>query len=33
MDTLTAELMLMLPDTDIEIVFATALACRSETFK
>jgi hypothetical protein len=33
MDTFTFELMLMLPETEIEIVFATALACRSATFR
>jgi hypothetical protein len=29
----TLELTLMLPETEREIVFATALACRSETFR
>jgi hypothetical protein len=29
----TAELILMLPDTDIDIVFATAFPCRSDTLR
>ena len=29
----TAELILMLPDTEIEMVLATAFACRSATFR
>ncbi len=33
MEMFTAELTLMLPETEIEIVFATALAWRSETFR